>query len=452
MVLNLDLETLKPKVETLYTYNILAASWHLLLFTIICIVSTEQDILHIVQIASTFLFILLVLTRKYVEPKDLAYYLGLFFFAIITFGIGVWLAVTYNRENILPIVLSTAHSGVPLGDNELNSNTCDGVIYKEFRSWMNCLRDKYDCDTDACVAYQVDKDNYIPLQMSDDIPTFVLRKATTDVFSDGMYTWWGVTLFTIITAGFHLILALSADDYGYILDKDKELEKGVSIMPPNKWFIAVPYIQWINNGIQPMRWAEYSITASLMIVLVFIINGVTDIYLLAFSYIIMNLVNSFGAAIDYTNSVQIVAWFWTCAVGALIWQFALLLAAYSENISPYTEADNKELWQDYFGFTPWLNWIVILTYSGFGITNIIHQYIRFDGCCRRINRKNIKTGLEDDPTWDKQCCGCYRTNDIIKQDKQAEIMFTVEKYYIVQSFVSKTLLCTLVLIASVQRL
>ena len=102
-------------------------------------------------------------------------------------------------ENILPIVLSTAHSGVPLGDNELNSNTCDGVIYKEFRSWMNCLRDKYDCDTDACVAYQVDKDNYIPLQMSDDIPTFVLRKATTDVFSDGMYTWWGVTLFTIIT-------------------------------------------------------------------------------------------------------------------------------------------------------------------------------------------------------------------------------------------------------------
>ena len=121
------------------------------------------------------------------------------------------------------------------GNNELNSNTCDGVIYKEFRSWMNCLRDKYDCDTDACVAYQVDKDNYIPLQMSDDIPTFVLRKATTDVFSDGMYTWWGVTLFTIITAGFHLILALSADDYGYILDKDKELEKGVSIMPPNKW-------------------------------------------------------------------------------------------------------------------------------------------------------------------------------------------------------------------------
>ena len=159
----------------------------------------------------------------------------------------------------------------------------------------------------------------------------------------------------------------------------------------------------------------------------------------------MNLVNSFGAAIDYTNSAQIVAWFWACAVGALIWQFALLLAAYSENISPYTEADNKELWQDYFGFTPWLNWIVIITYSGFGITNIIHQYIRFNGCCRRINKENK-------PDWDKQCCGCYRTNDIIKPDKQAEMMFTVEKYYIIQSFISKTLLCTLVLIASVQRL
>ena len=48
-------------------------------------------------------------------------------------------------------------------------------------------------------------------------------------------------------------------------------------------------------------------------------------YLLAFSYIIMNLINSFGAAIDYTKSAQIVAWFWACGIGAMIWLFALLV-------------------------------------------------------------------------------------------------------------------------------
>ena len=129
------------------------------------------------------------------------------------------------------------------------------------------------------------------------------------------------------------------------------------------------------NGIQPMRWAEYSITASLMIVLVFIINGVTDIYILAFAYIIMNLVNSFGAAIDYTNSGAIVAWFWVCAVGALVWQFSLLWSAYLENISPYIQQDNtKDLWGQYFGFITALNVIVTLTYSGFGITNLYHHF------------------------------------------------------------------------------
>ena len=126
----------------------------------------------------------------------------------------------------------------------------------------------------------------------------------TNVFSDGMYVWWGVALFTIITATFHYILAASADDYGNIIERNISGTDDI-IMPRNEWPLAVPYIQWINNGIQPMRWAEYSITASLMIVLVFIINGVTDIYLLAFSYIIMNLINSFGQQLIIPNQLKL---------------------------------------------------------------------------------------------------------------------------------------------------
>jgi hypothetical protein len=362
--------------------------------------------------------------------------------AAITFIIVCVQAAVNNRENILPIALSTSHSGASLiGD--FTTPNCTGTTYTNFRKWMDCLQTKYSCDTDACVAINIDPTAYIAI--GDD---FVLRKGVPAVFSDGLYVWWGVALFTIVTASFHYILAYSADTYCWILGdmQGVALTKGISSLPNNNWQFSVPYIQWINNGIQPMRWAEYSITASLMIVLVFIINGVTDIYLLAFAYIIMNLVNSFGAAIDYTNSGAIVAWFWVCAVGALIWQFSLLWSAYLENIEPYIEQeDTKELWSQYFGFITALNVIVTITYSGFGITNLYHQLKRFDYCCR--SRRTPKEEVE----WDKECCG-FVVKDIISEEDQATIMFDVERAYLVQSFLSKTLLCVCVLVGAQQRI
>ena len=447
MVLNFEFKDLIKKTNTLYTFNIIGAMLHILLFTLTCVVSSEQYALHIIQLSLTGIFILLALTRKLFHPSDTIFYISLTVLALCIYIIGLVLASLFNNKNILPIALSTAHSGASLEGTALNEATCNGIVYTSFRPWMDCLKVQNNCETDACVAYKVDSDNYIPLQLTDGNtePLFVLRKGTTDVFSDGLYVWWGVCIFTAITGGFHFILALSADDFAGVLEKDynKVLEKGVSELPGNQWSFSVPYIQWINNGIQPMRWAEYSITASLMIVLVFIINGVTDIYLLAFSYIIMNLVNSFGAAIDYTNSAQIVAWFWACGVGALLWQFALLLAAYSANISPYMEANNKHLWQEYYNFIPWLNIGILVTYSGFGITNIVHQIFRFRGCCKRFKKK---------PKWNKECCGIWETLDIASPAKQANYMYTAEIAYIIQSYISKTLLCILVLIGSIQRL
>jgi hypothetical protein len=111
------------------------------------------------------------------------------------------------------------------------------------------------------------------------------------------------------------------------------------------------------------------------------------------------------------------------------------------------EADTKELWQDYFGFIPWMNWLVIIAFSGFGITNAVHQYLRFRGCCKPVwykkNRKIIP--------WEKKCCCCI-TNDIASSQEQRKLMSTFEFYYIAQSFVSKTILVLCVLVGSVQRL
>ena len=446
-VIHSDFETLKERTEQLYQLNILACCVQLLLFTLSAWFGSDSMGLNIVQSLATFIFILTVVLRQEILSRinqTSTFWIVLLSCAVVAFITVCIQAAVSNRENILPIALSTSHSGASLiGD--FTTPNCTGTTYTNFRKWMDCLQTKHDCETDACVAMKIDPTAYIALGDED---KFVLRKGVPEVFSDGLYVWWGVSLFTIITAAFHYILAYSADTYGWVLGTFdiSVMPKGVAALPKNDWQYSVPYIHWINNGIQPMRWAEYSITASLMIVLVFIINGVTDIYLLAFAYIIMNLVNSFGAAIDYTNSGAIVAWFWVCAVGALIWQFSLLWSAYLENISPYIEQeDTKDLWSQYFGFITALNVIVTITYSGFGITNLYHQLKRYNFCCR--NRKTPKEQVE----WDKECCG-FVVEDIIPAEDQATIMFDVERAYLVQSFLSKTLLCICVLVGSIQRI
>ncbi len=445
-VIQSDYETILERSQQLYQFNIIACCVQLVLFSLSSWFGSNSTGLNTVQSLAILFFILIVSLRHVffsTRKKAPTFWIALLSCAAIAFIIVVIQAAVNNRENILPIALSTSHSGASLVGDFTTPN-CTGTTYTNFRKWMNCLQTKYDCGTDACVALNIDPTAYISIG---DNNKFVLRKGVPAVFSDGLSVWWGVALFTIVTASFHYILAYSADTYAFVLGTlgPANVSKGISSLPNNNWQFSVPYIQWINNGIQPMRWAEYSITASLMIVLVFIINGVTDIYILAFAYIIMNLVNSFGAAIDYTNSGAIVAWFWVCAVGALVWQFSLLWSAYLENISPYIQQDNtKDLWGQYFGFITALNVIVTLTYSGFGITNLYHQLKRFNYCCRGKTKRDVVE-------WDKECCG-FVVEDIISGEDQATIMFDVERAYLVQSFLSKTLLCICVLVGAQQRI
>ena len=90
-----------------------------------------------------------------------------------------------------------------------------------------------------------------------------------------------------------------------------------------------------------------------------------------------------------------------------------------------------------------LDWIIIVLFSGFGITNIVHQYYRFNGCCKRIKDENLH-GI-------KRFKLCI-TRDVIEDTEQATLMFQIEIAYLIQSLVSKTLLCVLVMAGSVQRL
>ena len=104
--------------------------------------------------------------------------------AVIVFFLGIILASEFNNENILPIALSTSHSGASL-IGQLNTKTCNGTEYSDFRKWMDCIRDDNSCATDACAVYSADPSQYIVLKNdTENVPKFVLRKGTTDVFSD----------------------------------------------------------------------------------------------------------------------------------------------------------------------------------------------------------------------------------------------------------------------------
>ena len=259
--------------------------------------------------------------------------------------------VQQNVKGVFPVVLSTQYNHppqipVPFNSNVINfTNFPEGFQVEppcktgeytadEYVDWFRCLR-KSDWRTmmknnedffTAPNGRQMPKGNYVLFEPFGD---------TT------IYLWWGVVAFCLITTFFHFILA-----WGVAVNDEKE-EKF------NCRNCSVPYFRWIKNGRQPLRWAEYSISASIMVVLILVINRVTDVYQLVYSFILMELINSFGAGIDYVDNPVIVLWFWVCSGTAFAWQFILIFNTYFNTIKPYVTRTNDftadELWGGFLG-------------------------------------------------------------------------------------------------------
>lgn len=343
---------------------------------------------------------------------------------------------TYVQDNIkgvFPIVLSTQYNHPPTIPPPFDSNVIDFTNFPanftvespckmgpyaadEYTEWFQCIR-----KSDWKGMMQSNKDFFMaPNGRMMPKGNYVLFEPFGDTVP---YLWWGVVLFCVITTLFHFILA-----WGVAVN-DEEEEKC------NCRNCSVPYYRWIINGRQPLRWAEYSITASIMVVLVLVINRVTDIYQIIYSFIVMELINSFGAGIDYVNNPVIVLWFWFCSGTAFAWQFVLIFNTYFNTIKPYvTRTDDftaDELWGGLFGFITPLNFAIFASFSSFAVVNVVHQCARFKGCFS-CKDGELKANKEDEAN-------------------KTRNMFWAEVAYITLSFISKGLLVIIVSVGATAR-
>ena len=421
----------------LFVLNTIAGFFHLALtFTLLITIAYLEDANDVTNrtmgmtfsIVGYLLLLGLVIVEMYVPVGN---YCPVWFVAAMGSTLsGVAFLAIYVQENIkgvFPIVLSTQYNHPPTIPPPFDSNIVDFSKFPanftvqppckpgpyaadEFSDWFKCIRKsdiQYNDDFFmAPNGRMMPKGNYVLFESLGDI-----------------YLWWGVVAFCLITTAFHFILA-----WGVAVNDEKD-------ETCNCRNCSVPYFRWILNGRQPLRWAEYSITASVMIVLVLVINRVTDVYQLVYSFILMELINSFGAGIDYVDNPVIVLWFWFCSGSAFAWQFVLIFNTYFNTIKPYvTRTDDftaDELWGGLFGFITPLNFAILISFSSFAIVNVVHQCARFKGCFSCKNGKLIAH----------------------KEDKKnrTENMFWAEVAYITLSFISKGLLVIIVSVGATAR-
>merc|ERR1712216_496708 len=89
------------------------------------------------------------------------------------------------------------------------------------------------------------------------------------------YVWWLLFGFSIITSGFHLVNAVSGWNE---IDPEVQLMylSAPDLPMDGGWTFESGYLFELENGKTPYRWWEYSITASIMFLIVLQLNRVTD--------------------------------------------------------------------------------------------------------------------------------------------------------------------------------
>ena len=233
-------------------------------------------------------------------------------------------------------------------------------------------------------------------------------------YSRKYYVWWLLFGFSILTSGFHIIAAVSG--WNEIDPVVQERYLNMAQLPMDGgWTFESGYLFELENGKTPYRWWEYSITASIMFLIVLQLNRVTDVWVNVTAFLMSAGYNTFGAAIDNTNNWFFIAWFWQVSGLMFIAQFYLLFWQFDYTIAPYLDEslDSHQLWGELFTFVRAVNLGIFITFCTFPIANIIHLIYRVGG--RR---------------WEGDT----------KSNANRNCMYRIESTYIILSFTSKALL------------
>lgn len=216
---------------------------------------------------------------------------------------------------------------------------------------------------------------------------------------------------------------------------------------------------------QPLRWLEYSITASIMMAVVLLLCNMTNAFILGAVLLLTMSYNSFGAAMEYPSIDQWAVRFWFYMISTLGFAFSFFVAFmfYYRAIAPWLDL-NKDgytcsAWGDLFGFVAIVVWSLFLSYLTFPINDTIkHVFLCCTqrGCCGQDDNEAFIT--LDEPDEDVNCCmRCFydqhkgvRGLELHEKRRQDCYKF-FEVMYIILSFVSKTILVVIVMWSALQR-
>ena len=187
------------------------------------------------------------------------------------------------------------------------------------------------------------------------------------------------------------------------------------------------YTSWLRLKLQPLRWFEYSITSSIMLLALFSLSRVSDVYILTSMFLLSVFLNLCGGLVfellqyveydlrppPHVRSIlQTTRWsLFALAWVAFVLHYALIFDAYSTSIGQYMELDNSELWAQLWQFVSIMNYLILLAYASFPIVHIVQTMTRL----------------------------------------KPNAYYKCELAYIVCSLVAKTILSMVIFVASVQR-
>lgn len=225
------------------------------------------------------------------------------------------------------------------------------------------------------------------------------------------------------------------------------------------------YVADLNRFRQSFRWIEYSLTASLMMIVILQLSNVTDGFILGGCFILTMAYNMFGLAMEFAPVKEWSARVLFYIISTLLFgaTFFVAFVFYYSAINPwfslkddgYTCAAYDEL----FLFVTVGIWTLLGTYLTFPILDIFkHTYLCCTerGCCGQ--ERNTALVVHSEPDDDLNCIWrcCLKPHRQFRgvelhEKRRIDCYKSYEIGYIVLSFLSKTILVGVVASAALMR-
>lgn len=292
-------------------------------------------------------------------------------FAIMTLAVGLagnspfQVVVTRN----LPIVPNP----IPF---PFNSTQCGGESYDDVFKWFKCIRENFEDDYKVGLVQDF---GYSVISEESGAPDTIMPPfQTTYLLTDEWQMWTLIFAFCLLTSLSHALIA---------------------------WPLREAYEYWLTRDTQPLRYFEYSITASIMFVIVLTLTRVTDIYLLLANALLMFCVNVFGGVLEWVTlglpldftprPSTIRAWAWAASALVFVFQFWQLWDIYDRTVEPWLDTNNEtsELMAQLFGFVTILNAVILACFLTFPVVNMVQFLYYTNGQCRACLQRASKDDL-----------------------------------------------------------